>query len=310
MKAHNYKQARKLQSTSQRDFNEEKNQLVERQRLELLTFRKMWEDRMDEYERQARELILHTKRRQNDEFRQEEANCRQELLQRRPHDSRAVIAMREMLDKLVRQRKYLEAEELKHKLEAAQHDDIGAPAPLSSGPPHGTQPSYGAPFYVLRRLYYTLLTDKFDECPLGPPAYPVYSNEIQAIKQRLKLGNDELLAQRKSDFERLVQHHTNEAQMYNQKARLGISKTQCHPFPRPSMCRAALLFRQPNTSALHQPIPLNAEVRPTSASATVRTPVSTRRGTRASQRLSTPASTYSGIRRDAPTPFQLQLASA
>eukprot|EP01060_Flectonema_neradi_P017940 TRINITY_DN24770_c0_g1_i1.p1 TRINITY_DN24770_c0_g1~~TRINITY_DN24770_c0_g1_i1.p1 ORF type:complete len:281 (+),score=63.13 TRINITY_DN24770_c0_g1_i1:37-843(+) len=198
MRDMNLKQGKKVEKLALSVNAQEKQEITERQRLELLTFTKLWEEKLDEYERQAKEIITHVKNRQNSEYKEQEDIVKIQLMNKRPRFSKTVLQLREELERMVRQKKYLDAEGIKRKLKPLEEEEVKRFDEQLSV-------SFSKKTQLLKQQY---------------------RSEISALKQRIKLGREELLGQRKADFERLLQRHANITKELDQKTRLHVSRTR------------------------------------------------------------------------------------
>ena len=194
----NMQQGKKVERAARSVNAQEKQDITERQRLELLTFTKLWEEKLEEYERQAKAIITHVKNRQNSEYKEQEDIIKIQLMNKRPRFSKQVLKMREELERMVRQKKYLDAENIKRNLKPLEDEEIKR-------------------FDEQLSLSFAKKTQLLKQ---------QYRNEINALKQRIKLGREELLSQRKADFERLLQRHANVSKELDQKTRLHVSRTR------------------------------------------------------------------------------------
>lgn len=198
MRDFNLKQGKKVERAA-RAFNaQEKQDVTEKQRLELLTFTKLWEEKLEEYERQAREIIVHVKNRQNSEYKEQEDIIKIQLMNKRPRFCKEVLQLRAELERMVRQKKYLEAEDIKRRLKPLEQEEVKR---------------FDEQLSVTFAKKTQLLKQQ-------------YRNEINALKQRIKLGREELLGQRKADFERLLQRHANVTKELDQRTRLHVARTR------------------------------------------------------------------------------------
>ncbi|KAJ9470160.1 hypothetical protein DIPPA_32756 [Diplonema papillatum] len=194
----NLKQGKKVERMARSVNAQEKQDVTERQRLELLTFTKLWEEKLEEYERQAKEIVAHVKNRQNSEYKEQEDIVKIQLMNKRPRFSKQVLQMREELERMVRQKKYLDAEAIKRNLKPLEEEEVKR---------------FDEQLSVTFAKKTQLLKQQ-------------YRNEINALKQRIKLGREELLGQRKTDFERLLQRHANVSKELDLKTRLHVSRTR------------------------------------------------------------------------------------
>eukprot|EP01059_Diplonema_ambulator_P003282 TRINITY_DN12968_c0_g1_i1.p1 TRINITY_DN12968_c0_g1~~TRINITY_DN12968_c0_g1_i1.p1 ORF type:complete len:267 (+),score=85.87 TRINITY_DN12968_c0_g1_i1:117-917(+) len=194
----NLRQGKKVERQARSVNAQDKQDITERQRLEMLTFTKMWEEKLEEYERQAKEIITHVKNRQNSEYKEQEDIIKIQLMNKRPRFSKQVLQMREELERMVRQKEYLNAENIKRNLQPIEEEEVKRFDEQLSN-------TFAKKTELLKKQY---------------------RNEINALKQRIKLGREELLAHRKQDFERLLQRHANVSKELDQKTRLHISRTR------------------------------------------------------------------------------------
>eukprot|EP01064_Diplonema_japonicum_P005247 TRINITY_DN1353_c0_g1_i1.p1 TRINITY_DN1353_c0_g1~~TRINITY_DN1353_c0_g1_i1.p1 ORF type:complete len:286 (+),score=91.08 TRINITY_DN1353_c0_g1_i1:60-860(+) len=194
----NLRQGKKVEKMARSVNAQDKQDITERQRLEMLTFTKMWEEKLEEYERQAKEIITHVKNRQNSEYKEQEDIIKIQLMNKRPRFSKQVLQMREELERMVRQKEYLNAENIKRNLLPVEEEEVKRFDEQLSN-------TFAKKTELLKKQY---------------------RNEINALKQRIKLGREELLAHRKQDFERLLQRHANVSKELDQKTRLHISRTR------------------------------------------------------------------------------------
>eukprot|EP01006_Ploeotia_vitrea_P058305 TRINITY_DN69156_c0_g1_i1.p1 TRINITY_DN69156_c0_g1~~TRINITY_DN69156_c0_g1_i1.p1 ORF type:complete len:315 (-),score=51.88 TRINITY_DN69156_c0_g1_i1:115-1059(-) len=198
MREFSVKQGKRLAKASREANAQEKQYIQEKQRLELLTFTKLWEEKLDEYEQQAKEIVKFVKARQAKDRQEQEEGVRQQLMSKRPRFSKQVLHLRELLERLVSQRKYIEAEEIRKKLKPLELEEVKK-----------FDESLGSTFNKKAKALQT--KDR---------------NELNALNQRIQSGRDELKAQRRADFERLLQHHQNVLNELAQRTRVHISKTQ------------------------------------------------------------------------------------
>jgi hypothetical protein len=153
---------------------------------------------MREYEDQAKELVEYTKQRQKEEEDAKINELRQQMFSRKPMFSKHVLQTRIIIDRLVRQRKYLEAEDMRRNLQPIEQAEL----------------------------------EKFEEdlkaqvLKKEKAIRNLKRNEVNALQQRIKSGREELKSQRKLDFERLQRAHQNALAQLDQRSRLHHSKTK------------------------------------------------------------------------------------
>jgi len=158
----------------------------------------MWEDKLYEYDQQAQHVLDDLKVRHVREYEEQESILKVHLMNKRPRFSAQVVQQRSLLERCIQQRRYLEAEDIKKKLAAMEKQEISSfDSQLSS--------TFEKRVVVLKQQFL---------------------NEIKAVEQKVKLGREELLAQRKTDFEKLVRRHANVLRELDQDTKLHIAKTR------------------------------------------------------------------------------------
>ncbi len=150
-----------------------------------------------EYDDQAKEIIRQTIERQNWEKKEAETTVRNSVLHKKPKFSKKVLDMRVVLKKLVQKMEYNEAEIVRKDLAVMELQEMEAFQ------------------HQLESLIQSKLKVNVQKS----------QQEIESLKQRIKQGRNELLAQRKQDWERLVQYHNNLQQELKLKQKKQLSKT-------------------------------------------------------------------------------------
>lgn len=177
---------------------EEARAVAEANRAKLFEFTKLWETTMNDYDAKAERLLRETQQRHDQRFEEEEELLRSELGTRRPHFSRTVIDLRELLQRKVRLQDYREAEMIKRELEQLEAQEI--------------------------MFFDEALSAKFAAKTKTLKAK--FAAEIAALKQRIRTGREELLSQRRLNYANLVQRHANSVMEAQQKTRTEVAKEQ------------------------------------------------------------------------------------
>jgi arsenate reductase-like glutaredoxin family protein len=193
----NLRYAKRIEEESRKTNSETRGELAERHRLELLNFSRMWEDKLNEFERQAEAVLGEVMERHRMDYADQEGILKVQLMNKRPRFSRDVIQLRALMERCVTQRKYLEAEDLRKKLIALEQREIDE--------------------------FDDNLAHTFEKRTRAMKQQ--YTNERKAVEQKIKLGREELLSQRKIDFERLLRRHENAFRELDQETKLSIAKT-------------------------------------------------------------------------------------
>lgn len=194
----NLRHAKRIEVLSHQANVDAKSRLAEEHRLELLTFSRMWEEKLAEFGHHAQSVLNEVKMRHVQDYTQQEGILKVQLMNRRPHFSRAVIELRNQLERTIAQRKYLEAEEIKKKLAQQEQMELAS--------------------------FDDSLAVTFEKKTVALKSQ--YINELRAVEQKVKVGREELLTQRKIDFERLLARHSNIIKDLDQETKLHIAKTQ------------------------------------------------------------------------------------
>ena len=198
MREVNLRNAKRVELRSYQLNAHEKKNIAEQHKLELLTFSKMWEEKLHEYDQRADLLVHDLKKHHTEEYKSQEGMLKLKLMNRRPRFSKNVMDLRAYLQKLIALRNYVEAEDVKRKL--AQLED----AELNS--------------------FDDNLAVQFEKKAQSMKGQ--FVNELNAVLQKIETGREELLAQRRIDFERLVKRHANELRERDAETKLHVAKTK------------------------------------------------------------------------------------
>lgn len=194
----NLRHARRIEALSHQANVDAQTRLAEEHRHELLTFSRMWEEKLAEYDRHANSVLGEVKLRHVQDYTQQEGMLKVQLMNKRPHFSRKVIDLRDQLEKAIALRNYLDAEEVKKKLAALEEYELA--------------------------LFDDSLATTFEK--RTQVLKGAYGNELHAVEHKIKIGREELLTQRRIDFERLVARHANVLREVDQETKLHIAKTR------------------------------------------------------------------------------------
>jgi hypothetical protein len=163
----------------------------EKYRSAMFSFTIMWEEKMQDYEVKAREAVEDLQRRQQQRFEEEENAIRNELASRKPRYSVATFRKREEFDLLLHSKHYREADRLQRELQAQERKDEQR---------------------IEESLNHTLATRTKNLRAQQEKA-------MESLKQRIAMGRDDLIAQRRQDYYLLLQKHANESGEMAQRER-------------------------------------------------------------------------------------------
>lgn len=194
----NLRHAKKLEQRSHQANIDTKARLKEEHRLELLTFSRMWEEKLAQFNQNAELLVSEVKSRHTQDFREQEGILKVQLMNKRPRFSKRVMDLRALLERSVQQRQYLEAEDIKKKLEVQEQYEISL---------------FDEQLAVTFEKRISVLKTQ-------------YIGELRAVEQKVKLGREEILTQRQIDFERLLKRHANVFKELDNETKLHIAKTR------------------------------------------------------------------------------------
>lgn len=198
MREVNLRYAKKIDLRSKQSNVTTKHQISEDHKLELLTFTRMWEEKLREYDQKG-DLIVHDiKKTHMEDYRNQEAELRLQIMNQRPRFSKKVMEVRDLLEKYVLQRRYVEAEGLKQMLIKLEQDELVA--------------------------FDDKLAVQFEK--RSHTMKQQYVVELRAAEQKIALGREELLHQRQLDFERLLKRHSKVVKDIDMSTRLHVAKTK------------------------------------------------------------------------------------
>lgn len=198
MREVNLRYAKKVELRSRQANVVTKHKTTQEQKLELLTFSRMWEEKLREYDQRAELLVHDIKKTHTLDYRNQEAELRLHIMNKRPRFSKQVMELRTMLEKYVAQRRYVEAEEVKQKLARQEQMEL--------------------------HLFDDQLANAFEK--KAAHLKDQYLLELRAAEQKIAMGREELLGQRQLDFERLMKKHTKNVKEIESQTKLHVAKTQ------------------------------------------------------------------------------------
>ena len=194
----NIRYARRVEQLSKKSNKHEKDQIKEEQKAELMGFERMWEDKLSEYDAQARRVLDDLFARHNMDYASQEGLLKIHLMNRRPRFSRKVHDLRDALEKAIAQRKYLEADALKKKLSVLEQQEVAE--------------------------FDNVIADEFDRRTKSMKNQ--YVNEVNAVQQRIAAGRSELENQKRLEKEKILRRHSNIITEMDSEAKLHASKTK------------------------------------------------------------------------------------
>ena len=194
----NLRYAKKIEATAHQSNLDAKERIANEHQLEIATFSRMWEDKLQEYDATVEVAVHEMKGRHIEDYAKQEGILKVQLMNRRPRFSKTVMDLRDALERMIQQRKYLEAEDLKQKLAAQERFELES---FDDG-----------------------LATMFEKRTQTMKSQ--YINEKRAVEQKAKMGREELLSQRRIDFDRLLKRHNNVLKEMDQETKLHVSKTR------------------------------------------------------------------------------------
>jgi hypothetical protein len=200
MREVNLRYAKKIDIRSKQANVTTKHRVSEEHKLELLTFTRMWEEKLREYDQKADLIVQDIKQSHMQDYRNQEAELRLQIMNQRPRFSKKVMDVRDTLEKYVLQRRYVEAEALKQTLIKLEQDELVS-------------------FDDKLAVQFEKKSHAFKQ---------QYVVELRAAEQKITLGREELLHQRQLDFERLIKRHTKVIKDIEMASKLHVSKTRCY----------------------------------------------------------------------------------
>jgi hypothetical protein len=198
MREVNLRNAKRVELRSHQLNAVEKRQIAEQHKLELLTFSKMWEEKLHEYDQRASLLVHDMKKHHTEEYKSQEGMLKLQLMNKRPRFSKNIMDLRAFLQKLIALRNYIEAEDVKRKLAQLEEAEL--------------------------HMFDDNLAVQFEKKAQAMKGQ--FVNEINAVMQKIETGREELLAQRRIDFDRLVKRHANELRERDAETKLHVAKTR------------------------------------------------------------------------------------
>lgn len=164
----------------------------EKYRTTMFNFTTMWEEKIQDYEVKAQQAVEDLQRRQQQRFEEEENAMRNELAQRKPRYSVATFRKREEFDLLLHNKYYKEADRLQRELQAQERRD-------EQRIEESLNQTLAARTKILRAQQ---------------------EKSMESLKQRIAMGRDDLIAQRRGDYYLLLQKHANESGALSQREKI------------------------------------------------------------------------------------------
>ena len=176
-----------------------KQGLLDDHRKQVFKFTRLWEEALQEFEVKGDKHIADITERQRREFEEFEELIRSDLATRQnPHFSKSVLRGRQELAQLVELKRYKEADAVQRQLESAESME--------------------------RKHFEEELSLKF--ASKTKQLKKRYMLELQTTRQKICQERDNLLTQRRSNYETLVQRHMNAVAAFEQRARTGAARDQ------------------------------------------------------------------------------------
>lgn len=188
----------KITDQVQNNHQKMKSELVNQQTVEVDTFESVWDMKLEEYDRKAKEILLATMDRQRFEQKETEQHIRAQLMMKKPKFSKQVLQMKHILKQLIKRKQYQEAESIRNQIKPLELREME----------------------VFQREQEASLAKKMQFIQKQ------HEQELGALKQRIQQGKNELLAQRRQDWNRLSQHHTNMLTEVSHKQKRILSNTK------------------------------------------------------------------------------------
>ncbi|KAH9582224.1 hypothetical protein LSM04_007887 [Trypanosoma melophagium] len=175
-----------------------KKQMMEEQELEILTFHSMWENKMKEYDEDAELLLRGLHRQQTMEMQSEEDAIRLELMEKRPRPSKTLVELQDKLKAFVQQKMYMDADQVRKEINRRKLEE---------------QEEFEKQLEKKLRERLHAVGEKF-------------RLERMSVEQRLTVNREELLSQRRRDFDTLTKKHKAAISSQEQSISLIITKAQ------------------------------------------------------------------------------------
>lgn len=198
MREVNLRFARRLEKKSHQANVDTKVALAEDHKQELLTFSRLWEDKLRDFDDQADRVLMDLKAKHAEDYRGQEGILKVQLMNKRPRFSRQVVELRTHMERCVSQRDYLGAEEAKKQLVRLEQFEVAA--------------------------FDDSLAATFDRRTASLKQQ--YVNEMRAVEQKIAVGREELLAARAVEFDKMTRRHDNVFRELDTETKLHISKTR------------------------------------------------------------------------------------
>jgi hypothetical protein len=177
----NLVEGKKLEQQYHRNKRRSQQELQQRHIIEQQAFEEIWAGKLEEYDKQAKDIILSTLDRQKWEKTETEQHLRNQLLTQKPKFSKDLLNSKVQMEKLVKQKMYTDAEDIRKTLRNRELQEIRI-----------FEQSQEAKVQHKMKV----VTQK-------------HVQEIEALKQRIQKGKSELSAQKRLDKQRLDQQHQN-----------------------------------------------------------------------------------------------------
>lgn len=172
----------------------------EENRAELVQFTKLWEKEMAAYDAKGEAVVAALCEKHQRELHEASQLLESQLAATRPHFSRRVIDLRAELGKLVALKRFREADSINKDLVALERAE-------------------GAAFEQSLAKRYR----KAIKVSVG-----AHQRELESLKGRIQGGRDELLRQRRADYQTLLQRHAIRASDVDHKVRAQLQQEHKH----------------------------------------------------------------------------------
>eukprot|EP00667_Euglena_gracilis_P012115 EG_transcript_12399 len=196
MRDFNLRHARRVEQAARLATMTERHELLAKQQAEVQALVYTWNEKMAEFEAQAKDLVEFGRKKHLEVENVKVQEMRKQVFSKKVIPSKMAISLRLHIDQLLKQRKYLEAEQLRAELLAIDQDDE-------------------------RRFLEELSQQAAKKERIIRSAKDL---EMNALLQRIRSGREELKLQRKLDLERLLQAHQNALNQFDQRCRLHHSR--------------------------------------------------------------------------------------
>eukprot|EP01028_Stygiella_incarcerata_P000797 TRINITY_DN1123_c0_g1_i1.p1 TRINITY_DN1123_c0_g1~~TRINITY_DN1123_c0_g1_i1.p1 ORF type:complete len:401 (-),score=149.79 TRINITY_DN1123_c0_g1_i1:417-1619(-) len=170
--------------------------LEEQKKESLDNLRREWDAKLEDYTAQARQILEATKERHKVEYDHHSSLWTEKLLNKTTRYSGRLLSMKKSLEILVREKDYVQAQSLKKKINIMKKEE--------------------------EERYEEDMRQRYEKKMVALVAKQ--RNELKALKQRLDVGRDDLVRQRKAEIDRLVQFHRNHLRELDLQRRLDRSR--------------------------------------------------------------------------------------